>query len=558
MVECNLAVHKSMRGDDHVPKDEIVAWNETNKTVLSSVSTLLATYIGHVSDAPGLSAAWSDLLEYFRSYFDCASHALGASVFRTISGVFSKIERPELVGTVALRKTGAIWKEYFQYRETWLESREKNQDAFLAYAEAFKSIYRLAGDTLEKEIPPMLANLEACVRDSDGEAYSSDVDHMTPLQVSVIDCLSTVNSNRSGLPAVLIQMLSRFTVLPYSVTAGQEKRAPTFVALSKASMELLQTVTIKHIDEEDVYVSGAFHLAMTSLAKPINEKYIWQQEGKAPSIWQKATTTAVAILEKGMPHLRSHSLKADTIKDIWSQVINISGGIVGAKIPSVSPPTTAEKDESFDIEAFTTLRGLITLPLGSPAVPDSLRRSYTRKLFETSIIHTPMPGEIPSLTAAPLEDLYKIRFGHTDDPEPVLRTEMAFVCYTELVSLVSARDGTPERVKLAQAAAPYLILRAALTLKAYIADQPLRGRLPAPETQRRELVFTLKELKTLKSEPQAIPDAPGVTSAHRKHLHRLYPLLVRATKVARRDAEVFEHLVELTDIVGDEFGLDDD
>jgi hypothetical protein len=41
-------------------------------------------------------------------------------------------------------------------------------------------------------------------------------------------------------------------------------------------------------------------------------------------------------------------------------------------------------------------------------------------------------------------------------------------------------------------------------------------------------------------------------------LHRLYPLLIKATRVARQDAEVFQQLVGLTDMVGDEFGLDDD
>ena len=83
-------------------------------------------------------------------------------------------------------------------------------------------------------------------------------------------------------------------------------------------------------------------------------------------------------------------------------------------------------------------------------------------------------------------------------------------------------------------------------------------RSPVPEAKYRELVFILKALAELKSEPQAIPDAPGVSSKHRKHLHRLYPLLVRATKVARRDSEVFDCLVELVDMVGAEFGLRDE
>jgi hypothetical protein len=135
---------------------------------------------------------------------------------------------------------------------------------------------------------------------------------------------------------------------------------------------------------------------------------------------------------------------------------------------------------------------------------------------------------------------------------------MSYVCLSELFNLVAVNDSSRERIWLAKAAAPYLILRCALPLKTYIADQPLRGRMPAPESQRRELLFVLEQLEQLESEPQAIPDAPGVRSQHRRHLHRLYPLLLKATRVARQDAEVFEHLAKLTDLVGEEFGLDDD
>jgi hypothetical protein len=82
--------------------------------------------------------------------------------------------------------------------------------------------------------------------------------------------------------------------------------------------------------------------------------------------------------------------------------------------------------------------------------------------------------------------------------------------------------------------------------------------MPTPESQRRELLFVLEELHKLQCEPQAIPDALGVKSKHRKHIHRLYPLIIKATKVARHDDEVFEMLSKLTDAVGQEFGLDDD
>ena len=79
-----------------------------------------------------------------------------------------------------------------------------------------------------------------------------------------------------------------------------------------------------------------------------------------------------------------------------------------------------------------------------------------------------------------------------------------------------------------------------------------------PEAQRQEVLFVLRELGKLESEPQAIPDAPGVRSRYRKHLHRLYPLLNKAARVARRDGDVFGEIMRLMDLVGEEFGLDEE
>lgn len=559
MVESNLAIQKSIRSEPRRTSNEIVAWNETTKIMLGSISILVSLYMDKVEEVSRLGEAWSDLLIYFQQYFSCGSHALGSAVFATMTGVLSKVEDFRSIGSESLLQTASIWRDYFSHRSTWRERQEDNQEAFLAYAKAFKSIYHLSQRSLDSHLPSMLANLEACVVDSDEVAYSSDVDLMTPLQTQVMECLSEVRSERSDLPSYLMKMLGRFSVLPYtSLEADPQKRSPTFVALSKASMSLLQSVTIKYIAEDDIYASGAFLSALESLVKPIQGKYTWQREGKPPVIWQKATTTVLAILEPGLLQIQQKDLKGEVIKGIWNHVVKIASGIIGARISSATSPASLEKDEAFDMDAFTKIRGMITISLGSTMIPDTLRRNYTRSIFETSIIHEPVPGEIPNLTIAPLEDLYKVRFGRTDSPEPAVRVDMAYVCLSELISLVSVDDSSPARVKLAQAAAPYLILRAALPLRAYIADHALRGRMPAPESQRQELLFVLTQLRALKSEPMAIPNAPGVQSTHKKHLHRLYPLLVQATKVARNDGEVFEKLLSLTEMVGDEFGLEDE
>ncbi|KAF1911867.1 hypothetical protein BDU57DRAFT_90196 [Ampelomyces quisqualis] len=557
-VRANIAIHHRVSTTSTDDKDQI-GWNETTKIVLQTVGALFTSYMEKLEPAE-LGDAWSELLEHLQQYYICGSHVLGLSVFRTITGVLSHIENVETFGMSALLKTASTWKDYFNDREGWASGQDGTQEAFVAYADAFKHIYRLAGRSLDAQLPSMLVNLETSVVDSEQVAYSSDVDHMTTLQVRVIDCLSAVMTKDSDLPSYLIRMCSRFITLPYTTSATEpKKRGPTFVALSKAAMTLLQNVTIKHIDRRAIFEDGSLLLALQSLAKAVHEKYIWQREGKPPTLWEKATTTTIAILKPALSGLNTHSVVERPIQETWTTIISISCDITRAQFASADNiPTSLEKDEAFDIESYSQLRELITLSLGSANIPDNLRRTYTRNLFFVSLIHTPLPGELPDLSIAPLEGLYNIRYGQTAVLETTMRVDMSYICLAELFNLVRATDSSAPRVKLAQAASPYLILRAALPLRTYIADQPIRGRMPMPEVQRQELLFVLQELGKLESEPQAIPDAPGVRSKHRKHLHRLYPLLNKASRVARQDAEVFEHIVRLMDMVGEEFGLDDD
>ncbi|CAO2650749.1 Nn.00g020410.m01.CDS01 [Neocucurbitaria sp. VM-36] len=558
MVVANLNVQRSFQSPPRSGYD-VKEWNDTTNTILQTVGVLITTYMGKL-DTSQFSDAWNELLEYLQQYFDCLSHALAASVFITITGVLSHLDSAHVLGTSSLLKTATVWKSYFNSRDAWKDKQEGNQDAFVAYANAFSAIYRQSDESITTDLPEMLANLEASIVISDVVAYSSDLDNMTPLQSRVMECLSMVRTDNDVLPSYLIQLLSRFTLLPYtSLAEDPQKRGPTFVALSKAAMNLLRDVTIRHVNDEDIYTSGAFISALSSLAKPIQEKYRWQREGKPPALWQKATTTAIAVLRPGLSQINAHGVTTVAVKDIWRVLVDIANFITRAQSTSTeSYPTSLEQDETFDIESFIQLRNLITTSLGSPQIPDTLRRTYTRNLFSTSLLHMPLPGELPNLASAPLEELYRIRLGQTAELESTLRTEMSYVCLSELFDLVGAHDGSPERVKLAQAAAPYLILRTALPVKTFIADHRLRGCMPAPASQRRELLLVLSELEKLKSEPQAIPDAPGVTSKHRKHLHRLYPLLIKASRVAKQDAEVFERLVKLLDLVGDGFGLEDD
>lgn len=558
IIKTNIAIQDSIRATPSSP-DQLTAWNDTTRLMLQTVKVLMTTYAEKL-DSSQRGNAWTTLLDYLQQYFTCGSHALGSSVFDTITGILSQTENADSLGMSPLLKTADIWNAYWDSREKWSAETEGNQNAFVSYVDSFKALYRLADRSLDPQMSTMLGNLEACIANSDVVAYSTDVNNMTTLQSKVMACLSMIKTESPGLPSTLIQLLSRFSVLPYTVSMENSDRPrPTFVALAKASMALLQDITVRHIGQKEIYTSQAFLSALRSLEKAIQEKYIWQREGKSPALWQKATTTVITILGPGLSQISAHTDGGESLQEYWGTLVDIAKYITRAQIPSADdPPSSLENDETFDIQSFKKLRSLITDPLGSNLIPDNLRRSYTRNLFTMSLVHTPLPVELPDLVNAPLDELYKIRYGQTARLEASLRTEMSYTCLAELFRLVTVHNSSASNIKLAQAAAPYLILRAALPLKTYIADHPLRGRMPAPESERRELLMVLKMLCDMRIEPLAIPNPPGVSSKHRKHLHRLYPLLNKVSKVARYDNQVLESIQKLMEIVGEEFDMDDD
>ena len=79
--------------------------------------------------------------------------------------------------------------------------------------------------------------------------------------------------------------------------------------------------------------------------------------------------------------------------------------------------------------------------------------------------------------------------------------------------------------------------------------------MPQPLSQRKELLFVLRELEALRCEREAIPEAEGVESEGRRHLFRLYPLLAGAVRAARGDEGVLGAVGRCLDVVGGEFGI---
>ena len=532
-------------------------WNDTAIVEIEGLSGLftqwLDTYKANGSLAPMFH-------EFFGQLIGCLkrrSLVVSNAVFGGMSKLLAEIESLKDLGKPLLAKAWHLCNDGNPASHVDDSKRQNgNQDALMAYVLCLGQLLRLTGRDLNlNQTHTILLQLRACVVESNAAAYSTDVDRMTPVQGLVLETLKLIPTTTPELIPELVGSIDGFVTLAYEQKDQHSGKGQTNIALSKAAMDLLESCIIKHIERHDVDATNLVTKACCALARPLHLKYRWQTEGKGPSPWQKATFTALAILEFSMPIIHAPHIGTGSRSPFWEAVVRIGDGIVAADCDACANRKEISKDQAFDIVAFNRFQKLVIPALGSTSIADVIRRKYAESIFKSSILHEPHPDDLARPDQELLDGLRSAHIGRVQELPPSPRSKLSYILLDELFDLVAVHDGSPDRVRLAQAAAPYLILRVGLTLKAYIMDHPLRGRMPQPWSQKKEMLHLLRKLIHLDSEPKAIPAAPGITSEHKKHLHRLYPLVTKSLKAASRDEEMTNALREVLDAVGDDFGL---
>lgn len=525
--------------------------NETAVIMVGGVSKLLSQNLESMVSSPNFSELWSQLLVYFSGLLNRRVLEISTAVCIGVTKILAEIEDIGKLDQSSTAKLWDLWEGGIPVFHRDNSQRKKgNQDSVVAYLELLHQMSRFIGHGIELEqVKIVTERLHSCVVHSDSAAYSADIDRMAPVQKFALNSLRNIPTEIPGALYKLVDSIAGFITLAYE--GRDETKSQSYVALSKAAMDLLQTCLLNHMTNGKIRDPKLVTRALDALKTPLRLKYQWRREGKEPSPWKKATTTSLTILEAIVPILKP----APEAPGFWSAVIAISSCITSAYTDSCNNPASIPQDQKFDIAAHTRMRALITPLMGLSSVPEPSRRAYAASIFSNSIIHIPHPDDLARPGQDLLQGLQSIHIGRTQDLPPTPRSELSYLLLDELFSLVSVRESTSEQLRLARAAAPFLILRAGITIKAYTHDQPLRGRMPQPWSQKKELLYILRKLVELDSEPGAIPDAPGITSPRKKHLHRLYGLTVQATGVTDGDDEVKEALREFLKVLGEDFGV---
>jgi hypothetical protein len=585
--------------DEEADEKARLEWHDTTVVVLDGISDLLANYLDILVAHPTFNSYWQQLLGHFATLLDFKVLDINTATYKALGKILSQSQgdAKQNFQTMTIDLAWDLWSRGTPVtQQAGGDKSVDNQNCLLAYVAALRDVLSLVQDGISIDrIRRVLVLLDLTIQQATPGAFVVDIDYMTPLQGKILDVLKLLRTDLPGAPSALIEQTSRFVSLAFNddpaMTALRTQKR-TYVAMSKASMLILETLIVDHASDHDIYVSGAFQAALTALARPIVLKYQFPTVTKSIQPWKQATTCSLQVVESTILHLRNADVERARNQDSWHLIVTIANGITQANTDVPPDRINLVQDQAFDIAAYQKLREFIVPNLGADIVADKTRKLFAESHFHMSIIHAPAPSDAALVNGSGAEGLaamYKKRPGRTVDPKPIMRDRMAYVCLDELFALVAAGPdeaqtpsitiqpptpafpppGAPSstnapmepahqmRVRLARSTAPYLILRTALTLRAYIADQPLRGRMPQPLSQRKELSHILQRLVDLRSEGEAIPDLPNVDGDARKHLLRLYPLLVEASRVAGRggDEKTGTLLSEALSVVGVELGI---
>lgn len=476
---------------------------EMSQNIISGTSQVVAQHLRLIEQVAKLPSLWEVLLSTLERYLDVHEHSLNAAVYAALTQILSGIDPSSTVWKGPTFRTLSLWLKSIPHAES--KGRQSNQESYIAYVDTCEELYRLTRDTMStSQTRTMINNLYECVQTSDGPAYGGDTNNMSQLQAKVIQLLKSLRTDQPEIPPYLVTVAGKLATLHHETRTPSTgpRSGPTFVAISHEAIGWLEQLVIAHASE--LSDSETTLDALQGLLHIIQSKYAFQTEHRGTPLWRKATSTALALAS---PLLQKSKAARDERR--WKAYMGIAAGIVKANdLNLVQEPIKIHEDQKLDIESFQTLRKILNPRLDE--LSEKMRREYVRALFDASIIHQPERGEVPSSEEEHLlQDLLHIRRGRVKPVPYSKREDMAYVCWEELISL-------------GPMASEYVLLRLAIPIRAYIADQPLRGKKPIPLSEVEELEFAFETLQRLDWED----------------VQALYPLLIRALGVVGATEEV--------------------
>lgn len=539
LMDQNVQMHESLKLQSYeIQKAQTKPWTATSKVIIEGVGRLCGSHLDKLAKHADVVKLWQELLDHFASFVRQRSFEISTDVFVALSSIVEAAEEQNALSDDAVDLLGNLWMNNAPVKDMIGDTRE-GEKTMAAYVALQKKLLKLLQPRLQAQhILSITANLNQCLEAALPTPYTSDVDSLTPLQKQTLDSMQLLRADIPEASSIVIKTLAKFVTLPYTRPANVQTGAQlTFIAFAKSAIEHLETVTIQSLNKPEEFEAGALEESLAALSQTIGRKYTWPRQGRGPALWRKATSSAVSVIGSICEPKTLGAVERKT-PNLWTEIVAICSAVMHADLTTGPDNDQLLQDESSDLESAKAMIKLISPKLCRATVPKEAQAAYIQALFLTSLLHPVGQDELSVPIANPLQDLTSVRLGRTVDPLFNPRMRICYFCFDQLLELV-AIPRNPEVHKedsasgLAAVAFPFVVLRVALPLKTYMADQPLRGRMPTPTSQRLELLYILDNISKLQCAPEALTSTKG-----RTHMVLLAPLINMALEYAVRDQEL--------------------
>lgn len=507
------------------PKDITIPWQEAAIQTLIGATEIATQNMLKIKTATSFTGTWAAYVQVSNRMLGQETLPMSRAAYKGLTTTLLSLAEDD--GNEHIQRSNTVLQTCLDHHPADIDpGRESNQAALTQFAMTFAAILSVDRDSISE--PRMVVNaIERAVLECVHPPYTSDTKTLASEQAAVIDLFPQLQRLLPG--SAFTDLLQTFIKAPLAQT--ESRTNATFVALAAQCSQILRATVITTLSRG----SGTTDVVpmLETLSKLIATKYTALPQGGTPSLWRNATTSAVQISQSAMK-------SAASIRDlprVTAAFVPLATSILQGDGLSTAHGSDLTDDEVFDISSFAALHAAINPRIGDDRVPTVLLRSYMLTLFHASLVAEPISFDLPTdMMEAPLENLSMVRPGTVCDPVYAKRNQICYTALDTLFSLIAqVPEIGPEALRLAQVAAPYLLLRCAYTFKTCIADQPLRSISALPQPLRVEMLTILNKCIELRCVEEAfVGIAKADNSDGKAHMRLLNGLVVRLEGSWRR------------------------
>ncbi|KAM9909655.1 hypothetical protein OXX69_005229 [Metschnikowia pulcherrima] len=471
----------------------------TRKAIMPSLnlvlSGLVSVYAKFMMDFGAEKATyekfWERLLSYMSALLGLRWNELNTKVFQSFQDVLLSLRG---IDTVPKHITNMLFSSWVNVPVDYDFVKPEYQEALALFNESFKDLYPLIQNDLAiKEVNSILAVLNKCARYPVLKPGVDDSTKPSKLQLTVVENLVLINNSgpNEEVSAAVIQQLAQIAAYPYEVRSRIKAKLkskfegrlkiPTFIAVAQFAFDSVCAQLLALENLNCLFKEERFHRIMGDLLDIVRHKAPGVISESEVPLWMRCNDLLSQVVAR-LIRENIDEIKSDT--KVWECLLEC-----------VTAMFEDESDDEANVKQYEKLSKLI-LPVFFESGQSELIRAFVQNIYFNSFLYKANHAErellsgdddFEALTNYKFEDT----FGTTSPVEVEGNRSMRMTCLEELFE-IAGQNGPS-----ATYARGFVAVRAAFSIRRFIADARLSGKRPLPKIQEDELLTILHEISKI-------------------------------------------------------------